>query len=67
MATSGEDNLFTKQMIPDFEREVLLFTFLITILKNSEHEHEQIFIYRIFLEGSSFAIDAFPIVFVFIF
>merc|ERR1711879_824857 len=41
----------------------LLFYFLATILKNSELEHEQLVIYKIFLEGINYMPDVFPIVF----
>lgn len=55
--------LFNAAMVPDQIHACLLFTFLVTILKNSEFEHEQQYIYKSLVEGVSFLPDAFPLTF----
>ena len=55
--------LFNSQMVPDKMNAALLFTFLATILKGSEFEHEQQFIFQTFQEGINFMPDAFAITF----
>ena len=38
-------------MLLDTQHAVLLFTFLVTLLQNSDLEHEQLFIYESLREG----------------
>lgn len=55
--------LFNSQMVPDKMNAALLFTFLATILKGSDFEHEQAFIFQTFQEGVNFLPDAFAVTF----
>lgn len=50
-------------MVPDKIRATLLFTYLVTILKNSESEHEQLYIYKAIEEGAHFMPDCLPVTF----
>ena len=62
-SNSNDTIICNKTMVPDKSHCNLLFYFLATILKNSELEHEQQVIYKIFLEGIYYMPDVFPIVF----
>jgi len=55
--------LFTEQMLPDTQYAALLFTFLVTILQNSDLEHEQLFIYESLKEGITVMPEAFPVIY----
>jgi len=55
--------LLTEQMLPDTMNAALLFTLLVTILKSSDSEHEQLFIYESLREGILTMPDAFPVVY----
>lgn len=50
-------------MIPDLTHAALLSAFLSTILKSSEFEHEQLFIYKSLEEGVNFMPEAIPVTF----
>lgn len=50
-------------MVPDKIRATLLFTYLVTILKSSESEHEQLYIYKALEEGAHFMPDCLPVTF----
>jgi hypothetical protein len=50
-------------MLPDNMNAALLFTLLVTILKSSDSEHEQLFIYESLREGIVHMPDAFPVVY----
>ena len=67
MAASGEagnyQSLFNPTLIPDKMHGALLFTFLVTILKSSDFEHEQQYIYKTLEEGITYMPDAFPVTF----
>ena len=64
MACSESGNsLFNEKMVPDKTRGALLFAYLSTILKSSESEHEQLYIYRALNEGAQFMPDCFPVTF----
>jgi hypothetical protein len=56
-------SLFQPALIPDKIHAALLFTFLATILKSTDLEHEQLYIYRALDEGAHFAPDALPVTF----
>jgi len=66
LALSGGKNLhqyfFTEQLLPDVKHGALLFIFLVTILQNTEKEHEQIFIYEALRHGIKFMPEAFSVV-----
>jgi hypothetical protein len=62
-ATSLHQYLFTEQMLPDTMNAALLFTLLVTILKSSDSEHEQLFIYESLKEGILTMPEAFPVVY----
>jgi len=53
---------YTDQLLPDTKHAALLFTFLVTILENTEKQHEQQFIYETLVEGVQFRPDAFCVV-----
>jgi len=55
--------LFTEQMLPDTMNAALLFTLLVTLLKSSDVEHEQLFIYQSLREGVLTMPEAFPVVY----
>ena len=55
--------LFTEQMIPDSTNAALLFSFLTTMLKTSEFEHERLFIYKCLKEGVIMVPEALPVVY----
>ena len=55
--------LFTEQMIPDASHAALLFSFLTSMLKSSDTEYEQLFIYECIREGVRVAPEAFPVVY----
>ena len=61
---TGDHLICNKILVPDKSTASLLFYFLATVLKNSELEHEQLVIYKIFLEGINYMPDTFPIVYV---
>eukprot|EP01119_Soliformovum_irregulare_P019017 TRINITY_DN5943_c0_g1_i1.p1 TRINITY_DN5943_c0_g1~~TRINITY_DN5943_c0_g1_i1.p1 ORF type:complete len:2529 (-),score=855.67 TRINITY_DN5943_c0_g1_i1:42-7628(-) len=50
---------FTEQLVPDLKHAALLFTFLVTILRNTKKEYEQQFIYDTLKEGVKFNPEAF--------
>ncbi|KAL6048749.1 Neurofibromin 1 [Balamuthia mandrillaris] len=62
-AGSPHQYLFTEQMLPDTMNAALLFTLLVTILKSSDSEHEQLFIYESLKEGVLTMPEAFPVVY----
>jgi len=62
-AGSLHQYLFTEQMLPDTMNAALLFTLLVTILKSSDSEHEQLFIYESLKEGIVTMPEAFPVVY----
>jgi len=53
---------YTEQLVPDVKHAALLFTFLVTILQNTDKEHEQIFIYDALKEGVIFMPQAFCVI-----
>lgn len=55
--------LIREEMLPDNVNAALLFTLLVTILKSSDSEHEQLFIYESLREGIVHMPDAFPVVY----
>jgi len=55
--------LFNENMVTDKRHAALLFSFLVTILKNSEFEHEQLFIYETLRAGVQASPEAFPVVY----
>eukprot|EP01088_Endostelium_zonatum_P001228 TRINITY_DN1152_c0_g1_i1.p1 TRINITY_DN1152_c0_g1~~TRINITY_DN1152_c0_g1_i1.p1 ORF type:complete len:2790 (-),score=689.70 TRINITY_DN1152_c0_g1_i1:4-8373(-) len=55
--------LFTEQMLPDTMNAALLFTTLVTLLKSSDAEVEQLFIYQSLREGVLTMPEAFPVVY----
>jgi len=55
--------LFTEQMLPDTMNAALLFTLLVSILKSSDSEHEQLFVYESLREGILIMPEAFPVVY----
>jgi hypothetical protein len=55
--------LIREEMLPDNMNAALLFTLLVTILKSSDSEHEQLFIYESLREGIIHMPDAFPVVY----
>ena len=59
--SSAVQLLFNHNVTPDKTHAALLFTFLVTILKSTDLEHEQLFIYRSFEEGILFMPEAFPV------
>eukprot|EP01090_Pellita_catalonica_P017046 TRINITY_DN5062_c0_g4_i1.p1 TRINITY_DN5062_c0_g4~~TRINITY_DN5062_c0_g4_i1.p1 ORF type:complete len:2520 (+),score=346.34 TRINITY_DN5062_c0_g4_i1:70-7629(+) len=61
--TSLHQYLFTEQMLPDTMSAVLLFTLLVTLLKSSDVELEQLFIYQSLCEGVLTMPEAFPVVY----
>eukprot|EP01087_Luapelamoeba_hula_P001442 TRINITY_DN1115_c0_g1_i1.p1 TRINITY_DN1115_c0_g1~~TRINITY_DN1115_c0_g1_i1.p1 ORF type:complete len:2561 (-),score=353.59 TRINITY_DN1115_c0_g1_i1:117-7799(-) len=62
-ASSLHQYLFTEQMLPDTLNAALLFTLLVTILKSSDSEHEQQFIYEALKEGVLIMPEAFPVIY----
>jgi len=54
-------SIFHGQLIPDKYNGALFFAMFATILKNSDSEHEQIYIYRSFEEGIQFMPESFPV------
>lgn len=50
-------------MVPDKLNAALLFTVFVTILKSSESEHEQLYVYKALEEGVHFMPDSFPVTF----
>ena len=56
-------SVFNAGMVPDKIRASLLFTYLVTILKSSESEHEQLYIYKALEEGAHFMPDCLPVTF----
>eukprot|EP01094_Clydonella_sp_ATCC50884_P006709 TRINITY_DN1591_c0_g1_i1.p1 TRINITY_DN1591_c0_g1~~TRINITY_DN1591_c0_g1_i1.p1 ORF type:complete len:2499 (-),score=1256.67 TRINITY_DN1591_c0_g1_i1:167-7663(-) len=62
-AEGPQQVLFNSQMVPDKMNAALLFTFLATVLKTSDFEHEQLFIFQTFQEGVNFLPDAFAVTF----
>jgi len=53
---------FRKQLVPDVKQAALLFTYLVTILQNTEKEHEQGFIFDALKEGAIYMPEAFIVV-----
>jgi len=53
---------YTEQLLPDLKHAALLFTLLVTILQNTEKEHEQLFIYNALKEGVEFMPEAFSVI-----
>jgi len=62
-AGSPHQYLFREEMLPDTMNGALLFTLLVTILKSSDSEHEQQFIYESLKEGVLAMPEAFPVVY----
>jgi len=60
---SPHQYLFREEMLPDTMNGALLFTLLVTILKSSDSEHEQQFIYESLKEGVLAMPEAFPVVY----
>eukprot|EP01102_Stenamoeba_stenopodia_P013589 TRINITY_DN4434_c0_g1_i3.p1 TRINITY_DN4434_c0_g1~~TRINITY_DN4434_c0_g1_i3.p1 ORF type:complete len:154 (-),score=43.38 TRINITY_DN4434_c0_g1_i3:213-674(-) len=48
-------------MVPDTTSAGLLFSFLVTVLKNCDVEHEQLTIYEAFKDGVQMMPEAFPV------
>ena len=64
MPTESEDrtlSIFHPQLIADKYDGALFFAMYATILKNSDSEHEQLYIYRSFEEGIQFMPESFPV------
>ena len=64
MPTESEDrtlSIFHPQLIADKYHGALFFAMYATILKNSDSEHEQLYIYRSFEEGIQFMPESFPV------
>lgn len=56
------DCFYTEQLLPDNKHAALLFTFLVTILENTDKDHEQLFLYDSLKEGVKFNPTAFGVV-----
>jgi len=62
---SGKDlhqYFYSDLLLPDTKHGALLFTFLVTILQNTEKEYEQLFIFNSLKEGVKFMPEAFCVI-----
>eukprot|EP01113_Clastostelium_recurvatum_P009144 TRINITY_DN1436_c0_g1_i2.p1 TRINITY_DN1436_c0_g1~~TRINITY_DN1436_c0_g1_i2.p1 ORF type:complete len:2696 (+),score=879.69 TRINITY_DN1436_c0_g1_i2:238-8325(+) len=55
--------LSTEQMVPNQAHAALLFTLMVTMLVNTDREHEQLFIYEALRRGINFMPAVFPVVY----
>eukprot|EP00011_Vannellida_sp_DIVA3-517-6-12_P006707 CAMPEP_0114622840 /NCGR_PEP_ID=MMETSP0168-20121206/9942_1 /TAXON_ID=95228 ORGANISM="Vannella sp., Strain DIVA3 517/6/12" /NCGR_SAMPLE_ID=MMETSP0168 /ASSEMBLY_ACC=CAM_ASM_000044 /LENGTH=1801 /DNA_ID=CAMNT_0001834063 /DNA_START=22 /DNA_END=5428 /DNA_ORIENTATION=+ len=60
---AGANMLFNRQMVPDDETAALVFTFIATVLRSSDLEHEQLLAYKLLDEGVRYNSAPFAITF----